>query len=263
MSKLSISNIAWNVQNDNIVYDLMKKYSYSGIEIAPTRVFLDKPYDNLENARSWSEIIFKKFNLKISSMQSIWYGKNEKIFGSAYERQILINYTKKAIDFAKAIRCKNLVFGCPKNRVISDECDIEAAEHFFKELGDYACANDCVLAMEANPRIYNTNFLNTTEEAMDFIERVDSSGFLLNLDTGTMIENKEDIEQFRGREYLINHIHISEPYLKPIKPRKLHTKLASMLKDIDYQGFVSIEVGLQDDMVELSKMMEYVKGIFG
>ena len=34
--KLSISNIAWDSENDKKVYELMKKYSYEGLEIAPT-----------------------------------------------------------------------------------------------------------------------------------------------------------------------------------------------------------------------------------
>ena len=49
-------------------------------------------------------------------MQSIWYGMIEK-FDSSDKRQKLIKYTKKAIDFAVAIECSKLVFGCPKNRV--------------------------------------------------------------------------------------------------------------------------------------------------
>ncbi len=48
--KLSISNIAWDSENDKKVYELMKKYSYEGLEIAPTKVFLENPYEKLEKA---------------------------------------------------------------------------------------------------------------------------------------------------------------------------------------------------------------------
>ena len=43
--KLSISNIGWEEKDDNAVYQLMKKYGYSGLEIAPTRIFPVSPYD--------------------------------------------------------------------------------------------------------------------------------------------------------------------------------------------------------------------------
>lgn len=232
------------------------------MEIAPTKIFAEQPYDRKDEAREWSNQLRRQWDLHIVSMQSIWYGKTERIFGSEAERYELMEYTKKAIDFAETIDCKNLVFGCPKNRAMPDGADIEMAVSFFRELGNYAHRHHCVVAMEANPPIYHTNFLNTTGEAMAFVETVGSEGFLLNLDTGTMIENGEDVSQLDSRERLIHHVHISEPGLKPIQKRKLHTDLAIKLKDMNYQGFVSIEVGQQNDRQKLTEMMEYVAGIF-
>ena len=114
--KLSISNIAWDSGEDDKIYLLMQKYGFSGLEIAPTKIFPQNPYDKIEEAKLWAQNLKEKYGFVIPSMQSIWYGRSEKIFASAEDRQILINYTKKAIDFASAIGCKNLVFGCPKNR---------------------------------------------------------------------------------------------------------------------------------------------------
>ncbi len=42
--KLSISNIGWQPEDDRHVYDLMMRYGYSGLEIAPTRIFPEAPY---------------------------------------------------------------------------------------------------------------------------------------------------------------------------------------------------------------------------
>ena len=47
--------------------------------------------------------------------------------------------------------------------------------------------------MEANPPIYHTNFINDTQSAIELIEIVNSKGFRLNLDVGTMIENQESV----------------------------------------------------------------------
>lgn len=260
--KLSVSNIGWSETNDDYMYQLMKEYGFCGLEIAPTRIFPERPYEKKDKARAWGDALFADYRLSVSSMQSIWFGKSEKIFGSEYERQILMEYTKKAIDFSEAVGCANLVFGCPKNRSIPVDGDINVAVRFFRELGEYAESHHAVIAMEANSPAYNTNFLNTTYEAQIFVESAGSAGIRLNLDTGTMIESGEDISLFQGREYMIHHVHISEPGLKPIQKRKLHRELASMLKDMDYQGFVSIEVGRQDDRSELLRMMEYVKEVF-
>lgn len=111
--KFSISNIAWTAENDEAVYKMMKDKGFSGLEIAPTRIFPDNPYDHAIEARKWAERLFEEQGFKVSSMQSIWYGRQEKLFGTEDERTALIEYTKNAIDFAKEIGCGNLVFWMP------------------------------------------------------------------------------------------------------------------------------------------------------
>ena len=260
--KLSISNIAWDSENDKKVYELMKKYSYEGLEIAPTKVFLENPYEKLEKAEVWKKDLNDKYGFKISSMQSIWYGKKERLFGTDEERKELQNYTEKAIDFAKMIECKNLVFGSPKNRNLEENENSGKAKEFFKSIGEYAFKNNTVIGMEANPTIYNTNYINDTKSALELIKTVDSRGFLLNLDIGTVISNNENIEEILGNVEYINHVHISEPWLKMIEKREIHKKLKSILKNEDYKGFVSIEMAKVERIEEVEKVMEYVREVF-
>lgn len=262
MKKLSISNIGWTSGLDKQIYALMKKYNYTGLEIAPTRIFPNVPYDKLEEAEKWEKKLQDEFGFIVPSMQSIWYGCKEKIFGTEEERKALIDYTKKAIDFAIAIKCRNLVFGCPRNRDMPEKADEQVAIAFFKEIGDYAASRGTVIGMEANPPIYHTNYINDTGSALELICKVDSEGFKLNLDLGTMIQNEEQIDELVGKVYLINHIHISEPGLKPIQERELHQNLKRLLQKENYQGFVSIEMGKQDDVVLIEDAIKYVGEVF-
>jgi sugar phosphate isomerase/epimerase len=260
--KLSISNIAWTLENDENVYGMMKQYGFEGLEIAPTRIFPEKPYDKNDEAKQWAEDIYNGYGLSVSSMQSIWYGVQEKIFGTEEERKILLEYTKKAIDFAVSIKCKNLVFGCPRNRNIPEGVNDDVAVSFFRELGDYAYSVGTVIGMEANPTIYNTNYINTTESALELIDRVNSKGFKLNLDIGTMIQNQEDLEVLKNNVSKINHVHISEPGLKPIEERGLHKELYKILEAEGYQGYVSIEMGKVDDIDVVEQKMSYLRSVF-
>lgn len=255
---LSISNIGWPKEQDVQVYGLMRKYGFSGLEIAPTRIFSHDPYGKIPEAVEWKRKLQQQYGFNISSMQAIWFGRQEKLFGSKEERDFLKEYTKRAIDFAAAMDCSNLVFGCPKNRIIPDNGDLETAVVFFRELGDYAASRGTVLGIEANPPIYRTNFINDTESALALIKLVDSDGFLLNLDVGTMIENQEDTNILRGKIHLINHVHVSEPKLKLIESRSLHHDLALLLNDENYEKYVSIEVGLQKETEALESVMKYV-----
>ncbi len=259
--KLSISNIAWDVQNNEKIYKLMQYYGFSGLEIAPTKIFPHNPYDELINVKIWAKNLNLKYGFSIPSMQSIWYGRSEKIFETKEERHILIDYTKKAIDFASVIECKNLVFGCPKNRNIEKESDYSIAIEFFKELGDYAYSKNTCIGMEANPTIYNTNFINDTKSAIDLIKKVNSKGFLLNLDIGTMIYNNELATELIGNVKLINHIHISEPYLALIEEQSLHKDLISVIKSENYEKYISIEMKQQDDISTIEKTLDYVRSL--
>ena len=258
---LAISNIAWQSEMDQKVYTMMRKYGYSGLEIAPTRIFPETPYDRICEAKIWAQGIKEKEGFCIPSMQSIWFGRQEKIFGTDEERKSLVEYTKKAIDFAEAIGCENLVFGCPRNRNLPEGVDSSIAIFFFKEIGDYALEHHTVIGMEANPTIYNTNYINDTQSALELIEKVNSKGFLLNLDIGTMVANGEEVSELEGKVHLINHVHISEPGLKVITHRKLHKELLKVLHKEDYNKFISIEMGKQDDMITLEEVLNYVRSL--
>ena len=139
--KLSISNIAWDSSEDKMIYELMQNNGFSGLEIAPTRVFPEHPYDRLESATEWAEGLKNQYGFSIPSMQSIWFGRQEMLFGTEEERKVLVDYTKKAIDFAAVVGCGNLVFGCPRNRNMPDGADVQIGVDFFRTIGEYALSH--------------------------------------------------------------------------------------------------------------------------
>ena len=72
--RLSASNIGWSTAEDERVWEKMKQLGYTGLEIAPTRVFPERPYDNLPGAALFAGVMWQKYGFSIPSMQSIWYG---------------------------------------------------------------------------------------------------------------------------------------------------------------------------------------------
>lgn len=260
MIKLSISNIAWAAEHDAEMYQFLKETGFQGLEIAPTRIYPDVPYDKLFEAKEWASILKEKYSLEVPSMQSIWYGHQEKIFGTKEERQILIDYTKKSIDFAEVIGCKNLVFGNPKNRDTDDvPGNYPVAIDFFREIGEYALEHNTCIAIEPNPTIYNTRFINKTEQAVEIAYKCDCPGVKVNVDLGTIIYNKEDINYLRQIPDYINHVHISEPGLNIIVHRALHPLLFEILNSIAYKGYVSIEMGNKGALSDVKNCMVYIK----
>jgi sugar phosphate isomerase/epimerase len=256
--KLAVSNIAWAANYDEEMYSYLREYGFYGLEIAPTRIFPEAPYQHCQEAEKFAKRLRKDFDLTVCSIQSIWYGRQEKLFGTETERQLLLSYTKQAIDFASAMQCKNVVFGCPRNRVIENSAQYEIAVQFFQDIGSYAKEKGTIVAIEPNPEIYHTNFINTTLEGLNFCRDVCSDGIAVNLDCGTIIQNMETPDCIANDIHLINHVHLSEPNLAKIEHHNLHRLLRDLLIAGKYNNFVSIEMKRYDDIEVLKKVMAEV-----
>jgi sugar phosphate isomerase/epimerase len=259
--KVTISNIAWQTENDAEMYAFLKEKKCTGIEIAPTRIFPENPYSNLNKVANFRKELQSHYSLQVVSMQSICYGRNEAIFSSEEERNALLEYIKKSIDFASELGCNNLVFGSPKNRSINPNQE-EIAIEYFSEIGKYASEKNTVFAFEPNPVIYGTNFINTTKQALDFVKACNIEGLKVNFDLGTVIYNEENLSVLENNLKWINHIHISEPYLEVIQQRSLHNELASILRKEKYANYISIEMKGGSELEKIKDIIEYTQDVF-
>lgn len=263
--KLCVSNIAWEQTQDDELYEKLRKMGYEGLEIAPTRIFAEKPYDSLKAAAEWAKRLYELYGLRIPSIQSILFRRNEKLFGSCKERKNLTDYTKKAIEFATAVDAGNIVFGCPTNRdgYKGKAENYEIALRFFEEVGKFAADCGTCIGIEANPEIYHTDFINRTTEAVSFVKDVNRKGIRLNLDTAALIYYEEEdgiIEEAAG---FASHVQISEPGMVRISQRKLHKELRDCLDKAGYDGYISLEMSNKEPLDMVLGSMSYIKDVFG
>ena len=259
--KLAASNIGWESRYDNRVLQTMANLGYAGLEIAPTRLYVSEPYKKVEEFKCYSKTVYRDYGLVVCSMQSIWRGKNESIFdrkGAA----ALLSYTNEACIFAEQGGIRNLVFGCPRNRNVPRERDYHDADVFIEACGRTAAEHGAIFSIEANPSIYGTNFLNSTKDALDYLESLESIiGLGINLDTGAMIASNESEDIIARALPYISHVHISEPGLKPIKERRFHATLKEILVSGNYTGYVSLEMASQNITV-VDECLQYVAETF-
>lgn len=257
--KLSISNIAWDKADDERVYAAMKTYGFTGLELAPTRIFPEQPYENLTGAALFGSYLRQSYGFAVPSIQSIWYGQTGNIFVPE-EAETLLDYTAQAFDFAHALNCPSLVFGCPKNRSLPAGADPASADGFFARAGRLAARRGVRLAVEANAPVY-TNFLNNTADAFALVKRIGGEGLAVNFDLSTILSNGERLRDFAGELNLVSHVHISEPSLAPIERRAIHKELALMLGAVGYSGYVSVEMG-RTDAATIERTLAYVAEVF-
>jgi len=266
--KLSISNIAWPSNKNLLVYDLMRKYGFTGLEIAPGKVATNL-YSINENDRNKFYESIKQFEIAPIAMQSLLFGTSGmNLFEDEFTRNKLLKYLKDAIDWAKYWDIEALVFGSPKNRIMTNPKDNKTwdiAYNFFKTLGDYAYLKKIRFCLEPNPKEYGTNFINTTEEALNFVSKVNSLGLKINLDLGTIILNNELAENIINKHniHLIGHVHISEPYLGKIVSFNKVTKVKNILHELNYEYWISIEMKESEsfNILELNNITKIVSEI--
>jgi sugar phosphate isomerase/epimerase len=174
----------------------------------------------------------------------------------------LFEHTKKAVCFAEALGCPNIVFGCPRNRNIPENIDkneaLKTAEMFFGELAVFALEHGTVIALEANPPVYDTNFLTTTKETVDFCRRLNRHGLKVNIDLGTMIYYNESVNIIAENTDIISHIHISEPGLVPITKRRIHKEL----KNTGINVYFSIEMKNTGAVETVKNAAQYAAEVF-
>lgn len=260
--KLGISNLSFDIAESNKVYSLMKKYNFTGLELAPTKIFGNNPYSIDNELLLNFKTSIKKENFEIISMQSLLYGQNNLEVFNLKTQQKLLDYLFASMDFAKKLNCPVLVFGSPKNRIYTRDSYIEDALSFFTTIGDYALANNTKFCIEVNPKEYNTNFITSFNELLHFNKLINHPGLGLHIDLGSMILNKESFTTLERYVDNINHIHISLPYLNYITNTNISnfTKLNYILRE--YKNYISIEMKEATSLNIIENSLSLVSNLF-
>ena len=253
MKKLSISNIAWNPENDTQVASLLEQYHFSGVEIAPTKIWPDLLSVSSSDIRN-HKTFWAKRNIEVSAMQSLLYGRPDLcIFTDQENRRETLEYLVKCMEIAEILEAPTLVFGSPKNRSIAS-CKTDyltIALDFFYELGVKACQHGMTFCIEANPTNYDCDFIISSNEARELVTSVNQAGFGLHLDAGGMVLSEENIiYEIEQSVDELKHFHISEPFLAPIGAGTAsafpHEHFAETLTRLKYDKWYSVEMRQPD-----------------
>lgn len=240
--KLCVSNISnHNLKNEQY-YSILKHYDVDYLEIAPTKfntwqLLLNNNYFAKEKKQ------IEKFGIVLYSFQSITYTIENNIFDKS--NQIIFEHLKNVIDFAIKYDVENLVFGCPKNRTIlnfEENNDIIFVD-FFRKLGNYIGNRNLIISIENNSKKYNCNYLNTIKEVGQIVTKINHSKIKMMIDIGNCIMDNDNIENLSNYIDLINHIHISMPFMNLFIDynKKEYYKFICLLKKINYNKVISLE----------------------
>ncbi|MCU7495752.1 MAG: sugar phosphate isomerase/epimerase [Ignavibacteria bacterium] len=255
--RISISNLAWNREEDEDISGVLKSLSIDAIDVAPGKYFPDPALaskEEIERVKNW----WGERGISIIGMQSLMFGTSGlNMFSDEKIQALMLRHLSQISRIGSILGADKLVFGSPKNRdraSLSDEKAQESAVSFFRRLGEIAEGYGVTFCLEANPACYGSNFMTTSAETAQMVKDVSNSSILMQLDSGAVAINSEDPVQiaknFRG---LIGHVHLSEPDLVTLGEGKAdHGAFSSALKAYLPDKAVTVEMLRQKNEPALS-----------
>lgn len=269
MMKLSISNIAWNVADDDKVAKLLNSLKVSYIDTAPGKYFLDIKNvtdEEIIKVRQW----WQDRNIQFAGMQSLLFGTIGLNLFDIQTQQTMLQHLEKVCYIGALLGATRLVFGSPKNRDrsnLDDKSANDIALDFFNKLGNIAKSEGVIICLEANPVCYGTNFLTTTKEVADFVKELNHKNIRLQLDMGTVYTNHEEFSDIGKYAELIGHIHLSEPNLVKLNSEQLsndqfHLKGGEELKKLFSNSLLNADIATIEMLIkEVTSTDDYLESI--
>jgi sugar phosphate isomerase/epimerase len=218
--RLAISNIAWEVAQDEELVRLLKRYAVDAIDIAPGKYFpapASATADEIAQVKDW----WSSRGIELTGMQSLLFGTTGlNVFGDERVQGRMLDHLGAVCRIAGALGATRLVFGSPKNRDRSGLDDAQAldiATGFFRRLGERARDAGVLICLEPNPPCYGANFMTSSADTAAVVRAVAHPAIRMQFDTGALAINGEDPERVLDASAdLIGHVHASEPNLVPL-----------------------------------------------
>ena len=245
--RIAISNLAWNVSDDEQVASLLNTHEIDAIDVAPGKYFPDlrtASTSEIDRVRDW----WADRGIAITGMQSLLFGTTGlNMFGDCDIQASMLAHLDTIGRIGAGLGATRLVFGSPKNRdrsALSDEQAHSMAATFFRRLGDIGVRHGATFCLEPSPPCYGANFMTSSAETAQIVTEVVHPAIRMQLDTGAITINGEDpcqvINEFSA---LIGHVHASEPDLVVLGDGKTdHGRVASALAAGLPDQVVSIEM---------------------
>ena len=221
---------------------------YQGIEIAPFTIsnhVTDVPSKRRAEVRRQAE----KAGLEIIGLHWI-LSKTEGFHLTSPEKEVRRKTTEYLVALARFcadLDGKLLVFGSPKQRNLLPGVDRDKAMGYAAEVIRATLPaleeTDTVLAMEPlSPA--TTSFLTTAADVVELVRMVGSPRCRLILDCCAMSSESKPIgDLIRRNRSMLVHVHANDPNaLGPGFGKLDFVPIFQALKDINYRGWISVEV---------------------
>lgn len=254
--RLRISNLAWNETSEFLT--AVKLSGVTGIELAPTKI-----WPSLEGvtAEEVKRVLLQPEWQKLTplALQALLFGRPDlQLF---QEPAACLNRLETVMQIAKWLDVRILVFGAPKNRLITPE-SASRVFSILEQVGKMAERYDCIFCVEPNPPVYGGNWGLDLSETLEILRALDHPAVRLHADTGAMLANGEKIAHLESSFDQLASCHISLPELRPLtqsRPDEHDFLRASMrvLSHAPHLNSVGLEMGAVKTLEALAENITF------
>ncbi len=258
----------WKLE-DTLAY--AKRLGYSAVEIAPFTL-ANSVTDISPAERLKIRDLAARIGIEIAGIHWVLV-KPDGLYMNHTDAEIreqTSDYFRELADFCADIGGKVIVVGSPKQRNIMPGVTAEQgwdwATETFRQAVTKAEKRQVTICFEPLSPV-ETNFINTAADAIRFVEQFQSRNFKIILDVKAMCSESKAIPQIIRESYPnFAHFHANDKNLKGPGFGDVDFKpIAAALKEVGYNGYVSVEVFNFDEGPETiaTKSLEYLRKTFG
>lgn len=269
--KFAICNETFDRWNLDDAFACIAELGYQGVEIAPFTIASDVrdiPHEGRLRLRKLAD----QNGLTVTGLHWLLAKTNGLHLTSPDPgvRQRTAEYVIELIRFCSDLGGSTMVFGSPKQRDLIEGVSfaqgLRHAADVFTRVMPIAESRKVTIAIEPLAR-KETNFLNTTDHAVELIHMVAHAQFRLHLDVKAMSDMGRPVPQIirENRKHAV-YFHANDPNGRGPGASGLdHKPFGDALREIGYDGWVSVEVFdyKPDPRTIAADAMEVLKKAYG
>jgi len=230
------------------MFSFISSLGYTGLEIAPF-TFEDSVEKISVATKQQIKDCAQKYNVSIIGCHWL-LTKPEGLSLTSPDvliREKTARYMCKLVEFTSDIAGEIMVLGSPNQRNIGKGQSLPEVKKYIKEAlipSLEMCKNKNIdICLEPLTK-KETNFINTAQEAIEFIQEVSHPNLKLHLDVKAMsAESKPIPDIIKDSKKYLRHFHVNDANRRhPGSGEIDYSPIIKALKDIGYEGWLSLEV---------------------
>ncbi|MFQ5619604.1 MAG: sugar phosphate isomerase/epimerase family protein [Rhodospirillales bacterium] len=254
--KLAVSNIGLTPYDHLDQLRRLPDFGLHGLEVAPSRVWRDtwhglKPADVAAYGRAVTDA-----GLRVVGLHALLFDHPDLgLFRDAETRARTLEFLVHLSGLCRDLGGRTLIYGGGRRRgdLAPDDAFAEAVEFCGTLCARIADHGTSFCFEPLGPE--DSDFINSAFDALYVVEAVNHPALRMQLDAKALVANGEaTFKPFRAAAPYLAHFHANEPGLGLLGATGTvdHEALGGFLRDIGYEGFVSIEQRMLNEKDPLS-----------